>query len=206
MENEINLITVVNSSYEKIKKNKKTYFLVFLLSYIVSFATYLLIPPVYETSFVGSSKFLEPQVIETSIINLNGLVKDKQFETISESLKIKPEVSRVLFSLSTEKVMPFNPNQVSTNSYFKIKVEATSTQHVKEIQQAVINYISNSQFVAERNKESENGYIILKGKLEEELVELVKLRNEIYVGKKNSEYNIMDPSALNERIIALTEK
>lgn len=214
-EDEIDLLELFAKGILAVKNNIITILVLCFVGSILGLLYYQYAPNVYKSKMLVNSDLLTEDYSKSAIENLTKLIKEKNITSLSQKLNLSTDQASALIAIemrsTIEKPNPIDPLGV-TQIYLNIEVSATDNSIWPQLQNGIITYFQNSEFVrvrVEQRRKSKNQMI---EKLDLELTDLEKLRGKIASGdfiqsdKKNSVQYEFDLTKINLTIIELNEK
>lgn len=190
-----------------IRQNFWLIVLFFVIGSIIGFAYYSSSQKVYRSNLVISSDILTNSYSEALIENINRHRREQNFSAITNLLRVSEDVARKLRYLEVDKLGAIDDLQESEK--FGITAEILDVQILPELQQGLLHYLSNNDYVKVRVEQRKKFHDELIAKVEEEIKDMETFKQRIMNGSffESVKGNVMfDPTDVNAKIIELTKE
>lgn len=179
-----------------------------VLGILLGIVYYVSLPPVYESQMIVMSDILTSSYSDRLTESLDRLIKEKNDSILAQRLSISIEQSRLVKRLDIESVSRENTNdQKYESATFVITVEVLQRSLLPLLQNGIIVYLRNNEYVKTRVRQREETSKLLISKLDAEIQSLDSLKTRLFQGKpitsKSAEVMLVDPTNIYSKIIEL---
>lgn len=204
---EVDLMEVFLKLIIVIRKNFLLIVLFFVLGSVIGFIYYASAQKVYKSNLVISSDILTNSYSKALIDNINQHRKDQNLDAIVKSLHVSIQVAENLHYLKVEKLEA--ATDLKESEKFVITADVSDVQILPELQQGVIFYLSNNDYVKIRVEQRKRYLDELIAKVEREIKDMETLKQGIMSGAffESVKGDVMfDPTVVNSKILELTKE
>jgi hypothetical protein len=171
---------------------------------------YELAPTRFESKMVVMSDILRESYSDLITEDLSLLIKEKNDSVLAAKLNITREEARDIKSIELEGVSKDIASMNGEETIFIISVEVGNKKVLMKLQDGLINFLRNNEFVKTRVKQREQKYNILIDKIGNEIKSLDSLKRRLFnhkpVYSSSSEMMLVDPTNIYSTIIDLTKQ
>lgn len=172
---------------------------------------YLALPPVYESQMIVMSDILTSSYSDRLTESLDRLIKEKNDSILANRLNLTTEEAKKVGKIEIESVKKeTGTNKDNESSTFIVTVSVLNSSLLPKLQNGLIEYLRNNQYVKTRVRQREEMYKTLIEKLDQEIQSLDSLKARLFSGKplysKSSEMMLVDPTNIYSKIIELTQQ
>lgn len=206
---EIDLVELLVKVVLLVKRNLVQIILFFAVGTGLGFAYASLTPKVYESKMLVSSEILTESYSEKLFENLQNLIKERNYTSVSAILGLSIDQAKVLSIIKIESALKDKPQKEDEKKFFLITVEVTDQSILPKLQAGFINYFQQNDFVKLRVDSKKKMYQQIISKINEEIKSLETFKKEIGDGSffSRTKGNVMfDPTAVNSKIVGLTQE
>ena len=207
---EIDLLELFTRIILLVNKNARILILAFFIGTALGLIHYQIIPRVYESKMILLSDILTSSYSERITESLNNLIIENNIVVLSEKLKLSVEDARGIGKIEIEslkKEVNDIPHETST---FIVTVRVFNTEILPKLQEDIINYIRNNEFVRIRVEQRRKYTNEIIKKIDEELRGLDQLKSRIMNGelvRSGGETLVFfDPTSVNSKILDLNKE
>jgi hypothetical protein len=179
----------------------------FLVGTLLGLSYYYSSKKVYETRMVVSSSILTRSYAETLLDKLNRHRREVNIKAITDLLKVSDGTAKSLVHLETEIVS--QTDEAKEPERFIIKADILDQDILPDLQQGLVHYLANNEFVKVRVEQNKNYLIQMIAKVDEEIKDMEILKQKIITGEffQKTQGNVMfDPTTVNSKILELTKE
>jgi hypothetical protein len=207
---EIDLMAVLSKVGWKVRKNYWLFLSLTLIGFGVGLGTSFIVSKEYESQLIINSDILTFSYADRIITTLNELLKEENYEDVSKRLDLKKEEVQNLKSMSVELLLKNKGEQLPENekNYLVIKARTLDTHVLPQLQQGLLQYFQNIDYVKIRVEQRKEYYKTLIFEVEKQIKSLEELKSNVYSGKffEGSKGTInFDPTTVNTKIIELSK-
>ncbi len=162
---------------------------------------------VYTSKMVISSGILTKSFSEKLFDNTRSYLKENNYQAIASQLNISEQAAQNIIFIKIESVTEVL--DLKDQERFIVTVEVYNQNVLGELQQGLIYYLSNNEFVKVRVQQNKSYLTQTIKKIEQEVAELENLKVKIYNGEffQNLSGNLLfDPTTVNSKILELTKE
>ncbi len=208
---EIDLLELLAKVTLGIKNNFRSLVLAFVIGSLLGLAFHQLVPKVYESNMIIQSDILTESYGERIAESMDLLIKERNWETLGNRMGISAEKAA---SLRRVKIESVKQKQVSAtekeNNTFIITIRTSDNTILPDLQNGLINYLRNNEFVKVRVRQRVDYYKAMIEKVGQEISSLDSLKKRLFSGKpiysKSTEMMLVDPTNIYSEIIKLTKE
>jgi hypothetical protein len=204
---EVDLIELFLNLLITIRKNFWLIVLFFILGTAVGFAYYASAKKVYQSNMVISSGILTSSYSKALIENINRHRREQNFNVIKNLLRVSDSTARNLAFLEIEKLSQVD--DLKEADKFMITAEVFDQNILRELQQGLVYYLENNEYVKIRVEQSKKYLDEMLAKVDDEIKDMESMKAKIINGSffESAKGNVMfDPTTVNSKILDLTEK
>ncbi len=150
---------------------------------ILGGGVYFILKPKYTTQMLVKSKVITYYEAASLINNLDNLVEDENYITLSQKLKLPEQEVETLTSI--EAINPLEAEIIRMNSQdikeeiFVVEIQINSTQFLEKLQRGIISYLENNPYVQARVAEDKENLTLSIRKIQTELTQIDSLKKNI---------------------------
>lgn len=172
---------------------------------------YLALPPVFESQMIVMSDILTSSYSDRLTESLDRLIKEKNDSILAQRLTLTADEAAKIKAIEIESVKKeASASKDDEASTFIITVSVMQKPLLPKLQEGLISYLRNNEFVKTRVRQREEMYKTLIDKLDQEIQSLDSLKARLFQGKpvysKSSEMLLVDPTNIYSKIIELTQQ
>ncbi len=172
---------------------------------------YFVLPPVYESQMIVMSDILTSSYSDRLTESLDRLIKEKNDSILAQRLGLTVNEAKKITQIEIESVKKeASTSKDNESSTFIITVNVKQQSLLLKLQEGLISYLRNNEFVKTRVRQREEMYKTLIDKLDLEIQSLDSLKARLFQGKpvysKSSEMLLVDPTNIYSKIIELTQQ
>lgn len=172
---------------------------------------YLILPPVYESQMIVMSDILTSSYSDRLTESLDRLIKEDNDSILAERLNLTAIEAKQISEIEIESVKKeVSDTKDNESSTFIITVSVKQKSLLPKLQNGLISYLRNNEYVKTRVRQREEMYKTLIEKLDQEIQSLDSLKSRLFQGKpvysKSSEMLLVDPTNIYSKIIELTQQ
>lgn len=206
---EIDLVELLVKAVLLIKRNLVQIIIFFVVGTGLGYAYASLAPKVYESKMLVSSDILTESYSEKLFESLQGLIKEKNYNELSSRIGLTPDESESLSKIKIESALKDKPQKEDEKRFFLVTVELTDQELLPKLQNGLIQFLQQIDFVKVRVEQRKKYYSGLIKQIDTEIQSLEEFKKNIYNGNffQNSKGNVMfDPTTVNSKILELTKE
>jgi hypothetical protein len=206
---EVDLLEVLLKSINVFRTNFWTIVIFFLVGCLLGFTYYSLSPPFYENKLIISSSILTESYGKKFIENTRNFIRENNTKALAAQLSLTEAEAKKIRIIRIENLSELQADILKENERFLITVQVTDQEILPKLQQGLINYFENNEFVKVRVQQSKNYLRQMIAKMEEEIKDLEELKARIHSGDffQSTRGNVsFDPTSVNSKILEIMEK
>lgn len=138
-------------------------------------------PKVYESRMMLYTSILTESYCEQLAMNLRALIKDENYELLAQRLKISEDQASMLRAVDIEGALEGAANEMDRN-FIVVVVRTLDNSILPDLQEGVMQYISQKDFVKVRTEEKRRFYEGLIARVGEEIEKLEDVKERIGAG------------------------
>jgi len=210
-DNEIDLLELLAKFIFIIRRNTKMILLAFIVGTLLGLAYYQFVPKTYESQMVVTSDILTASYSKTLFENIDQLVKERNITGLSSKLNIAPELATMISEIEIKSTIEKADGlKEQDKSYLTIKAQSSDNTIWPSLQNGIIHYLQNNDFVKVRVDQKRRYFTEIIKKIDEELKDLQALKSLITSGElvKRGKENLVlfDPTSVNTKIVELNKE
>lgn len=206
---EIDLVELVVKVVLVVKRNMLQIILFFVVGTGMGYAYASLAPKVYQSKMLVSSDILTESYSEKLFENLQALIKEQNHKGLAAKINLTPDEAKKINKLEIESALKDKPAKEDEKRFFLITVELKDQDLFPKIEQGLLFYFQENEFVKIRVEQRKNYYHELLRKVEVEIQSLEGFKERIYKGNffESAKGSVMfDPTEVNSKIIDLSKE
>jgi len=207
--NEIDLVELLLKGVIIIRDNFWTIVLFFVIGCALGATYFMTAQKQYLSKMIISSNILTNTYAKVLFDNVNDHLRDHDYKIVADALQITEDQTRQVVSLEIETLIKTEGNSTKDSDRYLITAHVYDKQVLPNLQQGVIKYLENNEFVKVRVKQQRNFLKQMLSSIDQELKELQQFKADLYNGKffSSAKGNVMfDPTVVNSKVIELTQK
>jgi uncharacterized protein involved in exopolysaccharide biosynthesis len=205
---EIDLIELLAKVTLGIKNNFRSLVLAFVIGSLLGLAFYQFVPKVYESNMIIQSDILTESYGERIAESMDLLIREQNFEILGSRMGISLEKAASINKIKIESVKT-NTTEKENNTFI-ITVRTTDNTLLPDLQNGLINYLRNNEFVKVRVRQRQDYYKAMIEKVGQEISSLDSLKKRLFTGKpiysNSAEMMLVDPTNIYSKIIELNKE
>lgn len=209
-DDEIDLKDLLKKVIKVLERGTKAIFLSVLLGAVLGLGYFLNSGVSYQSSLVLSSDILKLANIEALFTPLELLLDEGNTALVSQKLHIEEELAEKLIALEVKSVFENETLNQEPISYFEITAMVSDNAILPELQQGLIEYLTNNDYVKRRVALDKEKLKVLIENVDNEIKEIELLKNRIESGSVlnsgSSNVVLMEPSNLYQQSMMMFEK
>ncbi|TRX50961.1 hypothetical protein FNH22_25250 [Fulvivirga sp. M361] len=203
---EIDLGELLLKLLKLLNRNKLVFLSAIIIGMVVGAGFYGTKPAVFESSMMLRSDILTEAYSETLTENLNKLIDERNRPVLSQKLSISEAEASHLREIKVENITDAAaPDGGPANIIFLISVEITDNAILPSLQQGIIDFLENNEFVKKRVQLKRERYVALIKQMKKEALELDSLKElvntRITSGGQGRDLLVIDPSNVYEQAL-----
>jgi uncharacterized protein involved in exopolysaccharide biosynthesis len=208
---EIDLIELLAKVTLGIKNNFRSLVLAFVIGSLLGLAFYQFVPKVYESNMIIQSDILTESYGERIAESMDLLIREQNFEILGSRMGISLKKAASINKIKIESVKQKQTNTTEKeNNTFFITVRTTDNTLLPDLQNGLINYLRNNEFVKVRVRQRQDYYKAMIEKVGQEISSLDSLKKRLFTGKpiysNSAEMMLVDPTNIYSKIIELNKE
>jgi phosphotransferase system IIB component len=208
---EIDLLELLAKLTLTIKRNFLSLVIAFVVGTGLGLAYYQFTPKVYEGKMILMSAILTESYSERITESLGILINEQNMEAIATRLSISVEEASSVSKVEIENLKKSKVDDKSSeNSIFIVTVRTTDNMLLPKLQEGIMNYLQNNEFVKIRVNHRKTYLQTMIVKVGEEINSLDSLKRKLFLGQpiysKSSEMMLIDPTNIYTMIIDLNKE
>jgi hypothetical protein len=206
---ELDLLDLLIKGINIFKKNFWTIVISFILGLGLGLLYYTMSPKIYENKLIISSSILTESYGKKLIETTRNFIRERNYKALAGQLSITEEEARKIFVVRIENLSDVQIDPTKENDRYLITVRVSDQAVLPKLEQGIISYFENNDFVKVRVNQNKTYYKQVITKLEQEIKDLEELKSRIYNGEffANVKGNVsFDPTTVNSKILELTKE
>ncbi len=208
---EIDLIELLAKFIKAVANNVLLLIFSFVIGTILGGAFFQFAPKVYEGKMILLSDILTESYSERITESLDNLIKEDNDKLLSQRLGITEEEASSIQKVEIENVkQKESRDEKSESATFIVTVRTKNKNSLSNLQEGLINYLRNNEYVKIRVRQRENYYKSMIEKVGQEISSLDSLKKRLFSGQpiysKSAEMMLVDPTNIYSKIIELNKE
>lgn len=206
-QDDIDLLALFLKTINIVRSNFWIILSFFLIGSLLGVSYYYFTNKIYQSSLVISSGILTKSYAETLVENLNRQRRESNIQALTNSLNVSEQTARGLDRLRIQGVSEIE--DLKESDKFIITAEVYNPEVFKELQNGLIYYLENNQFVKVRVEQNKKFMKQMLAKMDEEIKDMEAFKEQIVSGSffRSAQGNVMfDPTNVNSKILELTKE
>ncbi|HEX6224479.1 MAG TPA: hypothetical protein VFZ52_08715 [Chryseolinea sp.] len=206
-EKEIDLIGLFLAGINVVRANFLIIVLFFCVGTALGVAYYYSSQKVYESKMLVSSAILTLSYSEDLIERINTHRREGNFSTIMRLLNVSEKTAKAFTRLTIDNIA--SVDDLKETDKFIITGYVLDQDVWPELQEGVIHYLENNEFVKIRVEQNKNYLKQTLAKVQEEIKDMEAFKQRIISGEffQSARGNVMfDPTTVNSKILDLTKE
>lgn len=206
-DDEIDLKKALLQFFLIIRKWLKLFVAFIIAGLLIGFLMYLTENPLYQSNLVLRTKILQKADFKSLISNIDKLLQESNYGTISENFALDSLTSSELKSIEIDDSF----HEESENT-IQINVMVSDYEALDELQRGIIHYLESNDYIEIRRELHKEKLAALIEKLNFEIENIEELKQEfnqgniLPQGESGSNIVFMDPSKLNREALELYQQ
>jgi hypothetical protein len=181
------------------------------LGTLLGLGYYQIAPKVYEGKMILQSDILTESYSERITESLDNLIKEGNDKLLSQRIGVTEEEASSIQKIEIENVKQKEAkDEKSENATFIVTVKTKNKNILLSLQEGLIKYLRNNEYVKIRVRQRENYYKSMIDKVGQEISSLDSLKKRLFSGQpiysKSAEMMLVDPTNIYSKIIELNKE
>jgi hypothetical protein len=181
------------------------------LATLLAIIAYIYLPKIYESRMIVMSDILTESYSKEITESLRNLIKEKNISALASRLGLNEQEAGELQTLEIESVKKEKGSEKDVeNTIFIITANIKNRTILPKLQQGLIQFLRNNEFVKVRVRQRADMYKRLIDKIGFEITSLDSLKRRLFSGlpvySKSSEMLLVDPTSIYSKIIELNKE
>jgi len=177
---------------------------------ILAILTYIFSPKVYESRMIVMSDILTESYSKEITKSLENLIKEKNNSALATLLSLSENEANFIKTIEIESVKKENTLDKTEQTIFIITANIKNKEVLPKLQNGLILFLRNNEFVKIRVKQRKEMNLRLIEKIGSEISSLDSLKRRLFAGlpvySKGSEMLLVDPTNIYSKIIELNKE
>jgi hypothetical protein len=208
---EIDLLEVLIKGINVIRANLVLIISFFVIGTLLGFAYYHSSRKVFENRMLVSSDILTESYCKSLIEDANRLIRERNYKFLGDQLGVTESIASEISSIAIKSPLSNEIEIVkeSERKFFHVIIEVYSQEGLADLQNGIIRYFENNEFVKKRVSQRRDYLTKTIAKLDQEIKDLEVLKADVYTGdffRKANGNAEFDPTTINSKILELTKE
>lgn len=206
---EIDLVQLFVNSIKTLRKHLVLLITCVIVGVLISWGIYTTRPKVFESRMLVYSDILTESYMEKLGKNIERIINEKNFSLLSKRLGLTEDEAKSFVGISVESPLENQPTLEEKGKLFMmLKVEITDNSILPKLQQGLIQYIENNDFVKVRVEQKKKYYTELINKLSVEIEKIEVIKDRVGQGtfKSDGGTYLVEPTNLFLTSISLSKE
>lgn len=209
-DDEIDLKDLLKKIINVLSRGTKTIILSILLGAVLGLAYFFNSGISYKSSIVLSSEVLVLANVQALLGSFNPLLEEGNLPLLSERLGIKEEMAAKIKNIEVNSIFEKESDNKGTVNYFEVTVTVADNDILPLLQEGIVRYLQNNEFVQKRVTLKEEGLKTLIARIDKEIAQIDSMKTKIGGGialnATSPNVVLMEPSNLYEQALLMAEK
>lgn len=209
-DDEIDLKDLLKKIINVLSRGTKTIILSILLGAVLGLTYFFNSGISYKSSIVLSSEVLVLANVQALLGSFNPLLEEGNLPLLSERLGIKEEMAAKIKNIEVNSIFEKESDNKGTVNYFEVTVTVADNDILPLLQEGIVRYLQNNEFVQKRVTLKEEGLKTLIARIDKEIAQIDSMKTKIGGGialnATSPNVVLMEPSNLYEQALLMAEK
>lgn len=207
---EIDLKDLLKKIIGVLSRGTKTIILSILLGAILGLAYFFNSSITYKSNMILSSEVLVLANVQGLLDPFNSLLEEGNFSLLSERLGIDEEMVAKIKEIEIKSVFEKETDNKEPVNYFEVTVTVTDNNILPQLQESIVRFLQNNEFVQKRVALKEDGLKTLIDRIDKEIAQIdsvkEKIGQSVPLSATSPNVVLMEPSNLYEQALKMVEK
>lgn len=207
---EIDLKVLLKKIIDVLSKGTKTIILSILLGAILGLAYFFNSKTTYESSMILSSEVLVLANVQALLDPFEPLIKERNISALAERLGVDKETAAKIKSIAVKSIFEKESDNKEPVNYFEVTATVTDNDILPQLQEGIVNFLQNNEFVQKRVALKEDGLKTLIDRIDKEIAQIdsvkTKIGQSVPLSATSPNVVLMEPSNLYEQALKMAEK
>lgn len=205
---EIDVLGLLAKCVVSIRNNFKVLLLAFLLGTLAGTVFYMTFPKRYSSRLIIQSDILTEAFASSLFDDLDNLLQESNSQEASKKLGLTKDEASKIFSIEIESIKKERKEKSGElANAFTVKVQVFDNSILPKLQQGIISFLSNSEYVKIREEQRRSYYEGMIAKVDKELRSLDSMK-QILFSRSTKTFGVMliDPANIHRMALALNKE
>lgn len=209
-DDEIDLKDLLKKIIDVLSRGTKTIILSILLGAILGLAYFFNSSITYKSNMILSSEVLVLANVQGLLDPFNSLLEEGNFSLLSERLGIDEEMAAKIKEIEIKSVFEKETDNKEPVSYFEVTVTVVDNNILPQLQESIVRFLQNNEFVQKRVALKEDGLKTLIERIDMEMTQIDSVKanigGSVALNATSPNVVLMEPSNLYEQALKMAEK
>lgn len=209
-DNEIDLKDLLKKIIDVLSRGTKTIILSVLLGAILGLAYFFNSSITYKSNMILSSEVLVLANVQGLLDPFNSLLGEGNFSLLSERLGVDEGIAAKIKEIEVKSTFEKESDNKELVNYFEVTATVTDNDILPQLQEGIVNFLQNNEFVQKRVTLKEEGLKTLIARINKEIAQIdsvkQKIGQSVPLSATSSNVVLMEPSNLYEQALKMVEK
>lgn len=209
-DDEIDLKDLLKKIINILSRGTKTIILSVLLGAILGLSYFFNSSITYKSSMVLSSEVLVLANVKALLGPVELLIMEGNISVLAARLGVDKETAAKIKSIAVKSIFEKESDNKEPVNYFEVTATVTDNDILPQLQEGIVNFLQNNEFVQKRVTLKEEGLKTLIARINKEIAQIdsvkQKIGQSVPLSATSSNVVLMEPSNLYEQALKMVEK
>lgn len=207
---EIDLKDLLKKIVDVLSKGTKTIILSVVLGAVLGLTYFFNINTKYQSKLVLSSEVLVLANVQALLSPFEPLIEERNFALLAERLGVDEETAAKIKEIEVKSTFEKESDNKELVNYFEVTATVTDNDILPQLQEGIVNFLQNNEFVQKRVALKEDGLKTLIDRIDKEIAQIdsvkTKIGQSVPLSATSPNVVLMEPSNLYEQALKMAEK
>lgn len=209
-DDEIDLKDLLKKIADILTRGTKTIILAVLLGAILGLAYFFNSKTTYESNMILSSEVLVLANVKALLDPFEPLIEEGNLAVLAERLGVDEGIAAKIKEIEVKSTFEKESDNKELVNYFEVTATVTDNDILPQLQEGIVNFLQNNEFVQKRVTLKEEGLKTLIARINKEIAQIdsvkQKIGQSVPLSATSSNVVLMEPSNLYEQALKMVEK
>lgn len=210
LNDEIDLKELLKKIVDVLTRGTKTIVLSILLGAILGLAYFFSIKTTYQSKLVLSSELLVLANVQALLDPFKSLIEEGNLSVLAGRLGVDKETAAKIRKIEVKSIFEKESDNKEKVSYFEVTATVTDNSILPQLQEGIVHFLQNNEFVQKRAAIKEEGLKTLIERIDKEIAQIDSVKRKIgesvALSATSPNVVLMEPSNLYEQALLMAEK
>src|SRR5690606_11010854 len=209
-DDEIDLKDLLKKIINILSRGTKTIILSILLGAILGLAYFFNSKTTYESNMILSSEVLVLANVKALLDPFEPLIEEGNLAVLAERLGVDEGIAAKIKEIEVKSTFEKESDNKEKMNYFEVTATVTDNDILPQLQEGIVNFLQNNEFVQKRVALKEDGLKTLIDRIDKEIAQIdsvkTKIGQSVPLSATSPNVVLMEPSNLYEQALKMAEK